>query len=255
MSNDFIVVIPARYGAGRLPGKPLSDIGGQPLLQHVYLAASRSAAQAVYIATDDARVEAVARDLTDKVLPTSPTRRNGTERIAEAVGELRLPAARIVVNVQGDEFNLPPALIEQVAAILADCAPAVMTSLYTPIKSGAQLRDPNNVKVALDHQGNALWFSRSPIPWQGRDASADTRAWRHVGVYAYTCGFLETYARLPVCAPEQSEGLEQLRALYYGHRIRMGRAVVEPGLAINTPADLATATRWCRQPRAAPTSG
>ena len=245
MSSDFIVVIPARYGSGRLPGKPLLDIGGYPLLRHVWLAATKSAARQVFIATDDARVADVARRFTDKVALTSPARRNGTERVAEAVDQLQLPAGRIIVNVQGDEFNLPPALIDQVADALAGNAPAVMASLYTPVTSIAQLRDPNSVKVALDRQDHALFFSRSPIPWHDKDAAC-ARADRHVGVYAYTREFLRLYARLPECAPEQAEGLEQLRVLCHGYRIFMRRAAAEPGMAINTADDLAKANRLCR---------
>ena len=240
MTQDFVVVIPARFAAKRLPGKPLIEFGGRPLLQHVYQAAANSNAAQVIIATDDERIETTARDFGARVVMTSPTHRTGTDRIAEAVKHLQLPGSCIVVNVQGDELGLPPALIDQVAGNLSNHQDASMASLYAPITSAHEMSNPNCVKVVVDTRGYALMFSRSAIPWNAPDKGC-----RHIGIYAYTCDFLKIYTELPVCELEQTERLEQLRALYHGHRIHMERAVAEPGLEINTPEDVEAAqTRY-----------
>ena len=241
MIQDFIVVIPARYAAKRLPGKPLIDFGGRPLLQHVYQAAADSKAAEVIIATDDERIEAAAKDFGARVVMTSPAHRTGTDRIAETAGRLQLPGARIVVNVQGDELGLPPALIDQVAGNLAAHRDASMASLYAPLKSAHEMNNPNCVKVVVDARGYALMFSRSAIPWNAPDTGC-----RHIGIYAYTSDFLRIYTELPVCGLEQAERLEQLRALYHGYRIHMDRAAAEPGLEINTPEDVEAARRSIR---------
>ena len=233
------MVIPARFAATRLPGKPLIKFGGQPLLQHVYQAATSSNAKEVIIATDDTRIEAAAREFGARVVMTSPTHRNGTERIAEAAGLLQLPGSCIVVNVQGDELGLPPALIDQVAASLAEAHDAPMASLYAPLRSTQELNNPNCVKVVTDARGYALMFSRSALPWNASEAAAS--GFRHIGIYAFSCDFLNICAQLPVCELEQVERLEQLRALYHGYRIYMQQAVVEPGPGINTPEDVSAA--------------
>ena len=237
------MIIPARYAAKRLPGKPLINIGGYPLLQHVYLAAVKSDATDVIIATDDERIEAAALDFDARVVMTSPLHQSGTDRIAEVVTRLRLSGDSIIVNVQGDEFNLPPALINQVADNLIGHKAASMASLYAQVKSPDELNNPNSVKVVVDRQGYALFFSRSPIPWKAPAAGAGEVACRHIGIYAYTCDFLKTYTSLPVCELEQAERLEQLRALYHGFRIHMDRAAVDKGLEINTPEDVELAQR------------
>ncbi len=244
------MVIPARFDSKRLPGKPLINIGGYPLLQHAYLAAVNSGATDVIIATDDARIEAVARGFDARVVMTSPSHRSGTDRIAEVVTRLRLPGDSIVVNVQGDELDLPPALIDQVAGNLAGHESAAMASLYAPVKSLDELNNPNSVKVVVDRQGYALFFSRSPIPWKTPAGDAGEMGCRHIGIYAYTSDFLKTYTALPVCKLEQTERLEQLRALYHGYRIYMEQANAQTGLEINTPEDLALAfsNRPQRQP-------
>ena len=238
MKRDFFVIIPARYAAKRLPGKALVKIGAYPLLQHVYLAAVKSAAVEVIIATDDERIEAAARGFGARVVMTSPSHRSGTDRIAEVVTRLQLPADSIVVNVQGDELGLPPALIDQVAANLMEQKDAAMASLYAPVKSAHELDNPNCVKVVADRRGQALLFSRAPIPWKASATADGNLGCRHIGIYAYTCDFLKTYTNLPVCELEQAERLEQLRALYHGFPIHMERAVEETGLEINTPEDL-----------------
>ena len=237
------MIIPARYAAKRLPGKALIKIGAYPLLQHVYLAAVKSAAAEVIIATDDERIEAAARGFGARVVMTSPSHRSGTDRIAEVVTRLQLPADSIVVNVQGDELGLPPALIDQVAANLMEQEDAAMASLYAPVRSAHELDNPNCVKVVADRRGHALLFSRAPIPWKASAAADGKLGCRHIGIYAYTCNFLKTYTNLPVCELEQAERLEQLRALYHGFPIHMERAVEETGLEINTPEDLALAEK------------
>ena len=241
MTQDFIVVIPARFAAKRLPGKPLIEFGGRPLLQHVYQAAVNSKAAEVVIATDDERIEAAARGFGARAVMTSPSHRTGTDRIAETVGLLQLPSSRIVVNVQGDELGLPPALIDQVAGNLSSHRDASMASLYAPITSAQEMNNPNCVKVVADARGYALLFSRSAIPWNAPDKGC-----RHIGIYAYTCDFLKIYTELPVCGLEQAERLEQLRALYHGYRIHMERAAAEPGPEINTPEDVETAKNYYR---------
>ena len=246
MKGDFFVVIPARFGSKRLPGKPLVKFGGRPLLQHVHQAAVNSNATAVAIATDDARIERAALDFGARVVMTSPSHNSGTERIAEAVTHLGWPAAGVIVNVQGDELGLPPALVNQVAGNLARHSEAAMASLYTPLKSAQELHDPNCVKVVTDTRGYALMFSRAAVPWHEPGADIPETGYRHVGIYACTCEFLNTYTSLPACALEQTERLEQLRALYHGYRVHMDQAMAEPGLEINTPEDVETAKNYYR---------
>ena len=248
--TPFVVVIPARFDAKRLPGKPLVEVGGMPLLRHAHQAAAGSDAEEVIIATDDERIEKAAKGFGAAVAMTSPAHRSGTERIAEVATLAGWPEARLVVNVQGDEVGLPPALINQAAANLAANSEAAMATLCEPIRSAAELRDPGKVKVVFDHRGQALFFSRSPIPWQAPDAAQAPppaapggdgnrpRHYRHIGIYAYTCGFLKTYASLPPTELEQMERLEQLRALHYGFRIHVQPARERAGFEINTPEDL-----------------
>ena len=248
--TPFVVVIPARFGAKRLPGKPLVEVGGMPLLRHAHQAAAGSDAEEIIIATDDERIEQAAKGFGAAVAMTSPTHRSGTERIAEVATLAGWPEARLVVNVQGDEVGLPSALINQAAANLAANSEAAMATLCEPIRSAAELRDPGTVKVVFDHRGQALFFSRSPIPWQAPDATQALppagprgdgnrpRHYRHIGIYAYTCGFLKTYASLPPTELERMERLEQLRALHYGFRIHVQPARERAGLEINTPEDL-----------------
>lgn len=247
--TPFVVVIPARFSAKRLPGKPLVEVGGMPLLRHAHQAATGSDAEEIIIATDDERIEDAAYGFGARVVMTSPAHRSGTERIAEVATLAGWPEARLVVNVQGDEVGLPPGLINQAAANLAAHGEADMATLCEPIRSAAELRDPGTVKVVFDHRGQALFFSRSPIPWQApgalqappagsRDEGNGPRHYRHIGIYAYTCGFLKTYASLPPTELEQMERLEQLRALHYGFRIHVQPAKEPAGLEINTPEDL-----------------
>ena len=246
----MIVVIPARYGSTRLPGKPLQDIAGKPLIQHVYERACESRADTVVVATDDERIESVARGFGARVAMTSPAHGSGTERIAEVVQQLGIGEQEIIVNLQGDEPLMPPRLLDQVAHTLAAHPDAVMATARQELRDLDRLQDPHVVKVVCDEKGYALYFSRAPIPWP-REAPAGKRrgalgpgqAFWHVGVYAYRAGFVSRYAAWPPCEMEQAEKLEQLRVLYYGERIIVCDAIELPAHGVDTPADLEAVRR------------
>ena len=235
------VIIPARYAAIRLPGKPLLEIAGKPLIQRVYECAQRSGAESVTIATDDERIKAAATAFGAEVCLTDSKHPSGTDRLAEAVKKLGLDKDDIVVNLQGDEPMMPAGLITQVAESLAQHEPAVMATACCPIESMAELTDPHVVKVVIDHNGYALFFSRAAVPWQQSDGQQPDQAYRHIGLYAYRAGFLDRYAAWPPCKLEQAERLEQLRVLWYGEKIAVCRARELPGHGIDTEADLARA--------------
>lgn len=234
----YSIIIPARYASTRLPGKPLLDINGRCLLEHVYAAAIASNAESVIIATDDDRIYAAAEGFGARVCMTRSDHASGSERLAEAVEHLQFADDRIIVNLQGDEFGMPAALLDQVAELLEDHAEAEMATLCEPIEQTTEYHDPNCVKVVFDHHGRALYFSRAPIPWSNEPPGP---AYRHIGLYAYRCAFLRRYVRLPVSVLEQNERLEQLRALDQGAVIQVAAAIEKPGLGIDTEADLARA--------------
>ena len=242
---DYTVVIPARYGASRLPGKPLADLGGKPILQWVHERALASGAARVVIATDDARIDAAARAFGAEVVMTSPEHRSGTDRIAEAARRLGLPDDALVVNVQGDEPLLPPPLIRQVAADLAAHPAADMATLSQRILTLADLASPHVVKVVCDRDGYALYFSRALIP-HPRDGMPEaehladaTPGWRrHLGIYAYRVGFLHAFVHWPPAGIETTEMLEQLRALWNGATIHVADACAAAPLGVDTPEDL-----------------
>jgi 3-deoxy-manno-octulosonate cytidylyltransferase (CMP-KDO synthetase) len=249
--TDFRVVIPARYASQRLPGKPLMDIAGRPMIQHVYERALESGAQEIVIATDDERIRVAAQRFTERVVMTSPRHASGTDRIAEVVEILGWPAETVVVNLQGDEPLMPPALLSQVAAALIVHEQADMATLAVPLTETEQLFDSHTVKVVTDRAGYALYFSRATIPWN-RDLFAAGGApqpeWlhgvhRHLGIYAYRAGFLAGYARLHVSAIEQMESLEQLRVLWNGGRIAVDIAIDAPPAGVDTAEDLARVMR------------
>lgn len=244
--RPFHIVIPARYASRRLPGKVLLDIGGKPMIRHVVECAARSAASSVVVATDDARVEQAVRDFGARVVMTSSAHPSGTDRVAEAVGKLGFADQEIVVNVQGDEPEMPPELIDQVAELLASRPQAAVATASAPLDHPAQLADPSVVKVVVDRNGYALYFSRAAIP-HSRDAaaaaSAAAAARRHLGIYAYRCGYLRRFAERPVCPVEEQEKLEQLRALWYGEKIACAEATAIPAAGIDTRADLERARR------------
>jgi 3-deoxy-manno-octulosonate cytidylyltransferase (CMP-KDO synthetase) len=242
----YRVVVPARYGSTRLPGKPLLPLAGKPMIQRVYECARRSGAQQVIVATDDERIAQVARGFGAEVRMTASTLASGTDRVAEVAILEQWPDTDIVVNVQGDEPLMPEALINQVAAVLADRPGTDIATLAVPLQSVLGLLDPNVAKVVTDLQQRALYFSRAPIPWSREGAPAGLAsqasyagARRHLGIYAYRVAALRRIAALPPSEHELLEQLEQLRALDHGLDIRVADAVVAPGVEVNTPADLA----------------
>ncbi len=235
------IIIPARYASTRLPAKPLADVGGKPLIQHVYERAQETGATTV-IATDDARIRVVAEGFGARVCMTSVQHRSGTERLAEVIEQLDIDESETVVNLQGDEPLMPSALVRQVAETLATHPEAVMATACHAIHDYAEFTNPNVVKVTLDANGYALYFSRAPIPWP-RDAMAgkergNVTAYRHIGLYAYRAGFVRRYAAWPICTLEETEQLEQLRVLWHGERIAVCEAQQLPGPGVDTPEDL-----------------
>ena len=252
----FTVLIPARMASSRLPDKPLADIGGQPMVVHVARRAAASAAAQVVVATDDARVLRACADHGVHAILTRADHASGSDRLAEACEQLGLDGNDIVVNVQGDEPLMDPALINAVAALLPARPEASMGTAAHAINTLADYANPNVVKVVLDARGLAHYFSRAPIPW-ARD-HAGTPWWqgaaqsaapsvaalegfaplRHVGIYSYRAGFLREFPQLAPAPTEAVEALEQLRALWHGHRIAVHLAATAPGTGVDTPEDL-----------------
>ncbi|MBU3058449.1 3-deoxy-manno-octulosonate cytidylyltransferase [Pseudomonas indica] len=245
MSIDFTVVIPARFASSRLPGKPLQDIAGKPMIRHVWEQAGRSGASRVVVATDDARIVEACRAFGAEVLLTRVEHNSGTDRLAEVAAQLGLASDAIVVNVQGDEPLIPPSIIDQVAGNLAAHPEAGIATLAEPIEDVASLFNPNVVKVVADLDGLALTFSRAPLPW-ARDAFAQSKESlpvgvpyrRHIGIYAYRAGFLHDFVSWGPCWLENTESLEQLRALWHGVRIHVADALEAPPAGVDTPEDL-----------------
>ena len=245
---EFKVVIPARYASTRLPAKPLLDLGGRPMIQWVIDAACRSAADEVLVATDDARIAAAAVDprSTGRSLAvmTRADHMSGTDRIAEVAQARGWDGRTVVVNVQGDEPQLPPQLIDQVASLLEHHADADIATLCTPITSVHEFLDPNVVKVVTGRGSVALYFSRAPIPWH-RDGAAHglasqtsiLGAQRHLGIYAYRVDALRTLTAMAPSDLEVTEKLEQLRALQAGMKLVVGIAAVPPPTGIDTEGD------------------
>lgn len=242
---EFVVVIPARFASTRLPGKPLADICGKPMIQHVYEKACLSGASKVVIATDHPAVFDAVKSFTSDVLMTRDDHQSGTERLAEVMELLNLDDDTIVVNVQGDEPLLASENVSQVAALLAN-SQAPMATLSTAIDEREDIVNPNCVKVVSDVTKNALYFSRSPIPYH-RDALMDNKLdalnvedyQRHIGIYAYRAGFIKQYISLAASPLERLESLEQLRVLYHGYAIKIEQARVTPQAGVDTPQDLA----------------
>lgn len=241
---DYCIVIPARMASQRLPGKPLARLAGRSLIQHVYECAQQSAAQQIVIATDDENIAAHVREFGASVQMTSSTHQSGSDRIAEVAIRLDWPDETIIVNLQGDEPLMPSACLDQVAALLQSEPRAEMASLYWPISEAGEAQDPNVVKVVVSQNGDALYFSRSLLPYP-RDFTHPAQAmqqgvqWRrHVGLYAYRAGALKRFTAMPPTPLEQIEKLEQLRMLENGGRIVMAKAIefIPPG--IDTPEDL-----------------
>ncbi|QIH07074.1 MULTISPECIES: 3-deoxy-manno-octulosonate cytidylyltransferase [unclassified Pseudomonas] len=245
MTSAFTVVIPARFASTRLPGKPLQLIAGKPMIQWVWEQASKSRAERVVVATDDQRIVDACRGFGAEALLTREDHNSGTDRLAEVASQLGLAADAIVVNVQGDEPLIPPAVIDQVAANLAAHPEARMATLAEPIEDAQTLFNPNVVKVVSDLNGLALTFSRSTLPW-ARDAFARNREElpagvpyrRHIGIYAYRAGFLHDFVSWGPCWLENTESLEQLRALWHGVRIHVADALEAPPTGVDTAEDL-----------------
>ncbi len=246
----FRVVIPARLASTRLPEKPLRPILGEPMIRHVCRRALEGGAEQVVVATDATAIAEACADLPVETLLTSDSHVSGTDRIAEVVARLAWPDETIVVNLQGDEPLMPPALLRQVAEALFERPEADIATLCTSIESAEEFFDPHVVKVVCDARGNALYFSRAPIPFDRDEfVTASPRLpegvphLRHLGIYAYRAGFLRRWPELPHAAVERSEMLEQLRALVHGARIHVARAVEVPGPGVDTAEDLARAER------------
>jgi 3-deoxy-manno-octulosonate cytidylyltransferase (CMP-KDO synthetase) len=236
------VIIPARFQSSRLPGKALVDICGKPLLQWVYELACRTRAARVLIATDDERIQSAAVGFGAEVCMTSDSHRSGTDRIAEAIEAMDIDDDEIIVNLQGDEPLMPPALIDQVVDCLTNHGKAAMATAAHPIEHESDYLDPNVVKVVTDTEGYALYFSRAAIPWH-RDAMSAGAApsapgHRHIGLYVSRAGFIRRYTAWDPCPLERAEALEQLRILWHGERIAVCDAIEQPGPGVDTPADL-----------------
>ena len=253
MSACFHIIIPARYASSRLPGKPLLDLADKPIIQHVVESCQRSAAQRVVVATDDMRIVDAVVGFGGEAVMTATNHPSGSDRIAEVSALLGMRDDAIIVNVQGDEPDMPPALINQVAQALVDSSDAAMATACAPLEERAQLTDTATVKVVTNKHGYAIYFSRAPIPWvRCENSSALTErtpqyARRHLGIYAYRAGYIRLFASRPSCELENLEKLEQLRALWYGDKICCVDAVVVAGAGIDTPADLENARQKARK--------
>lgn len=241
----FSVLIPARMASSRLPDKPLADISGIPMVVRVAQRAQRSAATRVVVAADDERIVKACQDHDIEVILTRSDHPSGSDRLAEACSLLGLEDASIVVNVQGDEPLIDPDAIDAAANLLKQRADCSMSTLAHPLDTVEDFQNPNVVKVVLDAQSTALYFSRAPIPWW-RDGFADgiselpqPHPLRHVGLYAYRVGFLRTFPKLSQAPIEITESLEQLRAMWHGHRIAVHVTTASPGPGVDTPEDLA----------------
>lgn len=248
---DFVALVPARMASTRLPGKALADIAGQPMVVRVAERARAAGAQRVAVATDDARIADAVRAAGFEAIMTRGNHPTGTDRLAEAASVLGLADDTIVVNVQGDEPQVPPRLVAAVAARLAGDNEAAIATAGHPIGSIDDFLDPNVVKIVCDRRMRAIYFSRAPIPFD-RDrmggfprllpealARGQPAPLRHVGLYAYRCGFLRAYPGLERSPLESLESLEQLRAIWHGYRIAVHRADEAPPAGVDTPADLA----------------
>ncbi|HLP98972.1 MAG TPA: 3-deoxy-manno-octulosonate cytidylyltransferase [Sideroxyarcus sp.] len=245
----FKVVIPARFASTRLPGKPLLDIGGKPMVVRVAEQAAQSGTQQIVIATDHQPIIEVAQEYGFHARMTRADHASGTDRIAEVAAQYSWSGDTIVVNVQGDEPLIPPGLIRAVAQHLHDHPECAIATACHPIHDEASLRNPNIVKAVLDKHGNALYFSRAPIPYP-RDAfakqqplPAELNVLRHIGIYAYRASFLHAYGQLAPAMIEQAESLEQLRALYHGYKIGVTVTQDAPPSGVDTEQDLLVARK------------
>jgi 3-deoxy-manno-octulosonate cytidylyltransferase (CMP-KDO synthetase) len=238
----FQVIIPARYASTRFPGKPLAELGGKPMVVQVCERAAKSGAAAVHVATDDERIASAVRKHGHSALLTRADHPSGTDRLAEAAKKLRLKDSDIVVNVQGDEPLISSKLISQVARTLGKKKADISTACHA-IHDPEALANPNVVKVVLDREGYALYFSRSQIPYPREPGAA---VFRHAGIYGYRVSFLKKYSRLKPSPLEKSEALEQLRAMWHGYRIAVAVSETEIPPGVDTPQDLEAVRRIIR---------
>ncbi|MBV4367794.1 3-deoxy-manno-octulosonate cytidylyltransferase [Erwinia phyllosphaerae] len=239
---SFIAIIPARYASTRLPGKPLIDIHGKPMIVHVMERARESGAERVIVATDNDDVARAVEAAGGEVCMTRSDHQSGTERLAEVIEKYQFADDALIVNVQGDEPMIPPVIIRQVADNLAKSS-AGMATLAVPVTSAEEAFNPNAVKVVRDAQGYALYFSRATIPWdrerfaRSKETVGDNFL-RHIGIYGYRAGFIRRYVSWETSPLEQIELLEQLRVLWYGEKIHVDVAQAVPGAGVDTPEDL-----------------
>ena len=243
--DPYKIVIPARFASTRLPGKPLIKLAGKPMIQHVYERAVATGIKEVVIATDDDRIESVAKEFGADVVMTSLEHENGTERIAEVASIKGWSDDTVIVNLQGDEPLTPQRLIELTANGLIEHPEAGMSSLCTPLHNDLDAFNPNVVKAVLDKRNFALYFSRASIPWDRdeyknglNNMTTKMPVYRHIGMYAYRVSFLKQYVEMEPCALETTESLEQLRALWYGVKIHMSVIDEAPGHGVDTLEDV-----------------
>lgn len=243
---SFSVIIPARFASSRLPGKPLLDIAGKPMIQHVYERAKASDAARVVIATDDQRIVEAGNGFGAEVVMTDTSHESGTDRLQQVASILALPKDHIIVNVQGDEPLIPARVINQVAENLQNNQSSGIATLIEAIEDYETVMDPNAVKVVRGEDGNALYFSRAPIPWD-RDHFAQQQTlpnthhfFRHIGIYAYRVQFLHDFVQWPIGALEAIEKLEQLRALEHGVKIHTAQSLEAIPAGVDTQTDLDT---------------
>ncbi|QBR51181.1 3-deoxy-manno-octulosonate cytidylyltransferase [Erwinia sp. QL-Z3] len=240
---SFVAIIPARFASTRLPGKPLVDIQGKPMVVHVMERALESGADRVIVATDNEQVARAVEAAGGEVCMTRADHHSGTERLAEVIDRYQFADDTIIVNVQGDEPMIPPVIIRQVAENLAK-SEAGMATLAVPIETAEEAFNPNAVKVVMDAKGYALYFSRATIPWDrerfatSREEIGDTFL-RHIGIYGYRAGFIRRYVSWEPSPLEHIELLEQLRVLWYGEKIPVAVAKAIPSVGVDTPEDLA----------------
>ncbi len=239
MSIPYDIVIPARFHSSRLPGKLLEDICGKSMIKRVIECAKSSSAERIIVAYDDERICSEIESIPDTVAcKTSPDHPSGTDRVAEAVTKLSLPDDRIIVNVQGDEPMIPGTLIDRVAGKLSEADQAKVATAVKPLRNYSQLQDSNVVKCVIDQDRYALYFSRSPIPWNLSESIENGSTFHHIGIYAYFVGYLVQHARRDVCPLEAAERLEQLRVLYNGDKICVVIEEDYESLGVDTPQDL-----------------
>lgn len=243
--SGFIVIIPARLSSSRLPGKALADIHGKPMVVRVAEQAAKSRAERVVVATDHADIQTACEAHGIEVLMTADTHQSGTTRLAEAAAKLKLPQHQVVVNVQGDEPLIDPELINRTAQVLVENNVQMATAAHE-IRDFDEFANPNAVKVVLDKNRNALYFSRAMIPYprdvmlaHGSGMPSESPVLRHIGIYAYRAGFLQRYAEMAVSPLETAESLEQLRVLWHGYPIAVEITAEAPAAGVDTPEDLA----------------